>query len=477
MLTADNYAQQVPLIDYVSLPENIQKGYDFVKKATSNYSNWDVYYKSDSIKKVFDLYFSKANTYVPKLNQSNTTPQHKDSKPKTEKVHKPKAEKKPKQEPQEIPAHLVERLDEEIKVIKRFVNLDGKVKTADDILRFINSLQKSIIERKIRKASSYASHIEYIQDTLIKIYDSMGAKTTVTIDSKKLVEFETIVDGEKIYPSIQYIKKYLNLVGKTGIKQKATELIKLMESAVDKKKILPSDRYADKLGEMHKSLKSFLESPTEKAIEIDAQELNGLQGIVDGCACSSLNGLEAMPIVMNSMEFANLEFNTLGLRGKWHDLIGDPSPNFTAMVFGKPKMGKSYLCIDFAGYMARFHGKVLYVAKEEGLDFTLQKKLNDKEVKHPNLFVASTLPADLTPYNFIFLDSVNKLGLLPEDLTALKKKYPNKSFIYIFQTTKEGNFRGANSFQHDVDVVIEIPEKGKAVQFGRFNQGGEMGIF
>lgn len=71
----------------------------------------------------------------------------------------------------------------------------------------------------------------------------------------------------------------------------------------------------------------------------------------------------------------------------------------------------------------------------------------------------------------------NKLGLLPTDLTALKMKYPQKSFVYIFQTTKEGNFRGANSFQHDVDVVIEIPERGKAVQFGRFNQGGEMSIF
>jgi hypothetical protein len=28
-----------------------------------------------------------------------------------------------------------------------------------------------------------------------------------------------------------------------------------------------------------------------------------------------------------------------------------------------------------------------------------------------------------------------------------------------------------------VDVVIEVPEKGKAVQMGRFNQGGEMDIF
>lgn len=39
---------------------------------------------------------------------------------------------------------------------------------------------------------------------------------------------------------------------------------------------------------------------------------------------------------MNSMDFADMEFETLGLRGKWLDLIGDPSSNFTAMVFGKP---------------------------------------------------------------------------------------------------------------------------------------------
>ncbi|MCS3797152.1 hypothetical protein [Niastella sp. OAS944] len=180
---------------------------------------------------------------------------------------------------------------------------------------------------------------------------------------------------------------------------------------------------------------------------------------------------------MNSVDFTKLEFDTIGLTGKWRELIGDPSRNFTAMVFGKPKMGKSYLCIDFAGYLARYHGKVLYVANEEGLDMTLQKKLQDKRVVHPNLFVASVLPASLAMYDFIFLDSVNKLDLSPGDLNRLKQANPSKSFIFIFQTTKDGKFRGTNTFQHDVDVVIEIPEKGKAVQFGRFNQGGEMDIF
>ena len=147
------------------------------------------------------------------------------------------------------------------------------------------------------------------------------------------------------------------------------------------------------------------------------------------------------------------------------------------MVFGKSKMGKSYLCVEFAGYLARNHGNTLYVAKEEKLDATLQKKLNDKNVMHRCLFVSDHIPNDLSPYQFIFLDSVSKLGLSPEDLDHLKAENPGKSFIDIYQTTKTGNFRGSNEHQHDVDVVIEVPEKGKAVQFGRFNQGGEIEIF
>ena len=93
------------------------------------------------------------------------------------------------------------------------------------------------------------------------------------------------------------------------------------------------------------------------------------------------------------------------------------------------------------------------------------------------MFVSDFLPEDVSEYNFVFIDSVNKMELQPSDLDTLKANNPGVSFIYVFQTTKEGNFRGSNHFQHDVDVVIEIPEKGQATQNGRFNQGGEMQIF
>ncbi len=135
------------------------------------------------------------------------------------------------------------------------------------------------------------------------------------------------------------------------------------------------------------------------------------------------------------------------------------------------------MCIDFAGYLARNHGKVLYVAKEEKLNATLQKELNDTNVKHPNLFVSNYLPGDLSGYHFVFIDIVNKMELQPSDLDPLKANFPNVSFIYVFQTTEEENFRNSKHFQHDVGVVIEIPKKGKAVQNSRLNQEGNWRYF
>ena len=50
--------------------------------------------------------------------------------------------------------------------------------------------------------------------------------------------------------------------------------------------------------------------------------------------------------------------------------------------------------MNFAGYLARNHGKVLYIAKEEKLDATLQKKLSDMKAQHPNLFVSDDMIND-----------------------------------------------------------------------------------
>jgi len=63
-------------------------------------------------------------------------------------------------------------------------------------------------------------------------------------------------------------------------------------------------------------------------LEIEQASVDSLEGVL-ACACQSLNGIDGKPAIINSMDLANMEFDTLGFTGKWLELIGDPSPNFT----------------------------------------------------------------------------------------------------------------------------------------------------
>jgi len=301
----------------------------------------------------------------------------------------------------------------------------------------------------------------------------------------------------EISTEVKFINRFLDFNDKVLYKKTFEIFIDELQKAIEEKKITKKSPVAKDIMAIQQAvLKAFNTMGNAKHFVLTPATVKRLKSIIEKYEnayddidesytkvkkkkmdLSGINNSSQQVNVMPSTDFTNLQFNALGFTGKWLDFIGDPAPGFTAMVFGMPKMGKSYLCVDFAGYLARNHGKVLYVAKEEKLDATLQKKLKDKDVAHEHLFVADALPKDLSPYEFIFLDSVNKLGLSPKDLDALKASNKGKSFIYIFQATKGGKFKGNNEFQHDVDVVIEVPEQGKAVQFGRFNQGGELDVF
>jgi hypothetical protein len=475
MINPENYLSKIQGVEITAMPMPLQKGHEFLMKATANATDWNTYHNSTAIRKTIQLYFERLSDYLSSATKKESKkPSKQNDQPASPKsvTQKPSKSKASKVVPD---VQLVERMPDELRFIKRYVNLDGKTKTKEDILRFINSLQKAIVEKRIRKTSPYSEQIKYVQVRLIEVYNAMKGKIKLELKPETADALRKLTGGEKVMASIGFIKRYISMNEKPGMKEKASQLLDQINKAYEKGKITDSDPYIVEIHELKKNLKSFITDKTIKTLEIEQATLNGLEGIL-GCACQSLNGV-SKPRIMNSVDFANMEFDTLGFTGKWLELIGDPSSNFTAMVYGKPKMGKSYLCVDFAGYLARNHGRVLYVAKEEGLDMTLQKKLAEKAVAHPNLDVSSFLPINLSKYDFIFLDSVNRLGLLPEDLNRLKSQNPTKSFVFIFQSTKDGNFRGANSFQHDVDVVIEVPQRGKAVQMGRFNQGGEVSIF
>lgn len=185
--------------------------------------------------------------------------------------------------------------------------------------------------------------------------------------------------------------------------------------------------------------------------------------------------------VMNASDIANLNYETYPFQDEWFELIGEPSKPFHAMVFGRPKQGKSIFCFQFAGYLQQF-GPVLYVAAEEGFGGTLQKKIRDfgledsRNIKFSNARGVQEMRAAIPGNEFVFIDSVNYSRLEVEDVESLKNEFPQSSFITIQQATKGGQFRGSQEYAHNCDIIIEVIA-GIAHQQGRFQGASEYQIF
>jgi hypothetical protein len=476
MLNTTNYFQKTSNIDWENVPEALAKGHRLVEGASQE--NWSPYRTNENIKRVVDAYFKKLDEYMA---QNPVKPSSEKKVPMKSATSKPETKvSTPVKKAAPVVTYKtdnVEHLDTDVQFIKRYASMHGKVKSQAQILTLIHSLQKAILERRIRKTSTYAIEIETMQQQLISCYEQMGEMAEIKIDSKNLKRYLEIAHSQAGMLSISLLKAYVSLNGKRDIKDKAERLFNRIKKAVEQGKITKSDKYATKLDDAFQTLKTYIDGDS-KILNINKAQLNGLMGIVGGELFpknNGVSGIEDNGMIVNSGELLKMDFQTIGLQGKYRELIGDPSVGFFAMVFGLPKSGKSTMCLDFANHLAANHGKVLYCAIEEGFGYTLKEKIERLKANHPNLFVTDRVPEHLDQFNFVFIDSVSKAGLEVSDMDEMRKMNPNTSFIFIYHTTKEGKFRGVNAHAHEVDVIIEV-EKGKATSTGRFNAGGSVGV-
>ena len=365
---------------------------------------------------------------------------------------------------------IVEKLPDEIRFIQRYIEMHGKVRTRLIVNRLLSSLQKAMLEKRIRKTSVYAKEILQIQDQLIECLNRMGDKAEISIAKKYLSHYRQIASSQRIRESISLLKRFVRLHGRENIQEKARKLVKEMELMVNSGKITKRDPYVISLNDAYKSLKAYLKDD-KGTPKIQEEMLNGIQSLL-GSSVSSVksNNNKSLSGVVTSEALMQMDFETIGLQGRFRELIGDPAVGFTAMVFGQPKGGKSTLMLEFAHYLASNHGNALYVAFEEGYGYTLKEKITRIGAIHPKLHFAEQLPKDLQKYGFVFIDSVSRAGMELADMIKLKNKYPRTSFIFVFHSTKDGKFKGGNELAHEVDVIIEV-ENGLAKGKGRFGQG------
>lgn len=485
MLNTNNYFSKAASINWDSLPEALSKGNKLVEGASQN--NWAAYNSNENIKRVVDAFFQKLNEYLDK-NPSSVVTAAKSLPTKTV-ITAPKATtakptpatrkmppKKAAVEKEEYDSEDVELIDTDVQFIKRYAAMHGKVKSQAQILTLLHSLQKAIIERRIGKDSPYAKEIDMMQKQLISCYEKMGDMAEIKIDSKNLKRYLEIAHSQEGMFSVALLKSYIALNGKRDVKDRSQRLFNRIKKAVEQGKITKSDKYADKLNEAYQTLKNYIDGDSAM-LNINKAQLNGLMGILGENLFSqkkSLNGYDDdNGMIVSSGELLAMDFQTIGLQGRYKELIGDPSVGFTAMVYGLPKSGKSTMCLDFANYLAAHHGKVLYCAIEEGFGYTLKEKIERLKAHHSNLYITDRVPENLNDFHFVFIDSVSKAGIDVNDIDALRKMHPEVSFIFIYHTTKEGKFKGVNEHAHEVDVIIQV-EKGKATSTGRFNAGGSM---
>lgn len=371
---------------------------------------------------------------------------------KPKKVSKPKAEKKPKAK-KEDNAERVAAITPEKKIIGDFCKLASFSGTAsalkDKVRLLLNRLQNAIVQKQIRKTSKYANEIMSIQTKLVSFLNS-GATGKVKVEIDNLDELMKIAKSEKVSENVMIARAFIRLNNKSDKMKEATALLKRINKAIE------ADIANEEVKMLKPSLESFISKKT-KAVEPSERALRGLYGLAgveDGAAA-------------NSMQLINQHYDVMTLSGRWKDFIGRPSKNFKMMVYGKPGQGKSTFSILLARYLAKEKGlRVLYVAAEEKFGYTLQEKIKRLEALTPNLDFAEDLTiSDLPNYDVVLLDSVNHLQMDADELATLPQ---NCAYVWIFQATKEGNYKGGQQYAHDSDIVIKVDSMKARTEKNRF---------
>jgi predicted ATP-dependent serine protease len=194
--------------------------------------------------------------------------------------------------------------------------------------------------------------------------------------------------------------------------------------------------------------------------------------------------------LLDNTDMTVLEFNEA-----YQKLLGKPAPNFDLLIHGGPSAGKSTFLMKFAKYLANDFGKVLYVSSEEFGSITLAKKVRALKNIPKNLFFVRdiveekenckeceksgyiTEDVDLSPFNFVIIDSVNDIGINIARYKELRDKYPQIAFILVLQHTKGGTFKGGKEWEHEVEIAAEVKEGKVNTYKNRYGVLGEIKVF
>nr|WP_321411187.1 hypothetical protein [uncultured Carboxylicivirga sp.] len=166
-----------------------------------------------------------------------------------------------------------------------------------------------------------------------------------------------------------------------------------------------------------------------------------------------------------------MKFSTLSISGKFGKLLGQPYKPFYLMIYGQRFHGKSSVAMLLADVLVKSGLRVLYVSNEEGVKGSLQEKLLRLKISNPIDFVENYNSSQFRGYEAVFFDSTQTVGMKPDEFKALKRQYPNTSFILVFKANRDGTSKGGSDWEHDVDAIMHIENQTATMEKNRFPNG------
>lgn len=134
------------------------------------------------------------------------------------------------------------------------------------------------------------------------------------------------------------------------------------------------------------------------------------------------------------------KFHILDFAGEWYAAVGAPERSGTHIIIGPPKNGKTSFEMMYAKYLCTFERTALD-SIEEGLSLTIQMAMQRVHMEEAGTRLVlydkveidelrEKLDARKSP-NIVFIDSVQFADMTFKQYKELKKRYPNKLFVYV----------------------------------------------
>jgi hypothetical protein len=165
-------------------------------------------------------------------------------------------------------------------------------------------------------------------------------------------------------------------------------------------------------------------------------------------------------------DFISKEFKTYAFTGEWAAQFGEPETNFSVLVFGHRKQGKTEYCVKLSKYLAGF-GKVYYNSFEQGYSKSLQDALkrNDmlKVAGKVIVGIKETVPQMMSRLKqrnsarFIIIDSRDYINLTAAQYRELREAFPRKAIIIIcWETSGKPAGKHAQDISYMVDAIVHV---------------------